>query len=363
MQLLSFFHPTEQALSDIRRGKVVTLQHPGSHLVIGALETMSIELVQALCEQTQCAPTLIIPGSRLQYLYPNHDGFPRLCRIQLDMDSAPWPIIDTLLSGPQSHQPVPFAFESATDTQSLSLRLCQLAELMPMAILWTTHSNTLPDYLSITHLSADEITGFSDAISTSLHPVCEAPLTLEMTQEKPTSIIAYRSSMGGHEHYAILIGSPKEQESPLVRIHSSCYTGDLLASLKCDCRDQLHFAIAQMAEADGGIIIYLMQEGRGIGLANKLRTYALQNQGLDTVDANKALGFEDDERLFLPAASILKSLHVDKIDLLTNNPRKASGVEKHGIQVNRCVPHIMAAHEHNKDYLTTKKDRLGHTFE
>lgn len=118
-----------------------------------------------------------------------------------------------------------------------------------------------------------------------------------------------------------------------------------------------------MAKSDGGIVLYMMQEGRGIGLINKLRAYQLKNQGLDTVDANETLGFDDDERLFLPAVEILKRLDIEKVRLLTNNPRKAKGLTDYGIDVVKTVPHIMEAHEHNEHYLKTKAERLGHNFD
>jgi GTP cyclohydrolase II len=146
----------------------------------------------------------------------------------------------------------------------------------------------------------------------------------------------------------------------VVRLHSECLTGDVLGSLKCDCGSQLDGALEAMAAAGWGILLYLRQEGRGIGLVNKLRAYALQDQGFDTVDANLRLGFGDDERDFTVAAAMLKLLGQEQVRLLTNNPRKAAGLEAAGIQVVERVPLRIADNPHNAAYLATKKRRSGH---
>ena len=152
-------------------------------------------------------------------------------------------------------------------------------------------------------------------------------------------------------------------DTPLVRLHSQCITGDILGSLKCDCGEQLQAAMQLMADSGGGILIYLAQEGRDIGLLNKMRAYALQDNGLDTVDANHALGFHTDERLFLPAARILQALDVSKIQLITNNPDKISQLEKHDIQVTARVPLALDSNQHNRHYLKIKKTRIGHLID
>jgi len=174
-------------------------------------------------------------------------------------------------------------------------------------------------------------------------------------------LIAFRPGDGGVEHLAILIGAPDPASPLLVRLHSECFTGDLLASLRCDCGDQLRGAIVEIARAGGGVMLYLAQEGRGIGLVNKLRAYELQDAGFDTVDANEQLGFDADERVYQPAAEILRQLGFDKVRLLTNNPDKVAALAKHGIEVTR-VPHAFAPNRHNRLYLDTKAKRSGHQF-
>lgn len=147
-----------------------------------------------------------------------------------------------------------------------------------------------------------------------------------------------------------------------MRIHSECFTGDLIGSLKCDCGEQLKGAIHQIGAEGSGILLYLAQEGRGIGLINKLRAYALQDQGFDTVEANQRLGFEDDERVFLAAVEMLRQLGFSKVRLLTNNPRKVSQLEEFGIEVAERVAHAFESNEHNERYLAIKAEKSGHIF-
>jgi GTP cyclohydrolase II len=172
-------------------------------------------------------------------------------------------------------------------------------------------------------------------------------------------IIAFRTPESASEHVAIVIGSPNGSP-PLVRLHSECLTGDVFASLKCDCGPQLHAALALIAENGWGILLYLRQEGRGIGLINKLRAYALQDQGFDTVDANTRLGFPVDARRFGTAGRMLQLLGQDRIRLLTNNPGKVAGLEAAGISVIERVAHSLPPNPHNQHYLNTKRDRTGH---
>jgi GTP cyclohydrolase II len=172
-------------------------------------------------------------------------------------------------------------------------------------------------------------------------------------------IVAFRSPESADEHVALLIGRP-DGRPPLVRLHSECLTGDVLGSLKCDCGPQLHAAIHGIEAAGWGMLLYLRQEGRGIGLINKLRAYALQDQGFDTVDANTRLGFAIDARDFGVAARMLDLLGQRAVRLLTNNPAKVAGLEAHGVEVVERVPHHLPPNPHNERYLATKRDRTGH---
>ncbi len=176
-------------------------------------------------------------------------------------------------------------------------------------------------------------------------------------------IVAFTNNQDGKEHVAIVKGEVFDAEDVPVRLHSECLTGDVIGSLRCDCRDQLEAALKKIGAMDKGIVLYMRQEGRGIGLTNKIRAYSLQDQGMDTVEANLALGFRDDERDYAVAAHMLHSLQVRSIQLMTNNPKKVSQLEQYGVKVNARLPHILPPNEHNLFYLETKAAKSGHMID
>jgi GTP cyclohydrolase II len=176
-------------------------------------------------------------------------------------------------------------------------------------------------------------------------------------------IVAFSNNRDGKEHVAIIKGDVIGAEDVPVRLHSECLTGDVVGSLRCDCRDQLEAALKKIGEMDKGMVLYLRQEGRGIGLTNKIRAYSLQDQGLDTVEANLALGFRDDERDYAVAAHMIHSLKIQSIQLMTNNPKKISQLEQHGVKINERLPHILPSNEHNLFYLQTKAAKSGHMID
>jgi GTP cyclohydrolase II len=208
-------------------------------------------------------------------------------------------------------------------------------------------------------LVADAAAALAWRRATRLQIVSRARLPIASAED--CQVVAFRPSDGGPEHLALLIGRPGSVPVPvpLVRLHSACLTGDVLGSLKCDCGPQLRAAVARLAET-GGILLYLQQEGRGIGLLNKLRAYRLQDQGFDTVDANLRLGFGEDERDFDLGAVMLRQLGVDRIRLLSNNPLKAEALAAHGVAVDALVPHQFGENPHNAAYLDTKRVRQRH---
>lgn len=233
-------------------------------------------------------------------------------------------------------------------TAEAALRLARLAGLLPALF-------TRRDGPSEAQASAADIAAFGSGAD--LRIVSRARLPNAFAEQG--EIIAFRSDGDTAEHVALLIGAPTG-DPPLVRIHSECLTGDAFGSLKCDCGPQLDEALAQIAASGWGILLYLRQEGRGIGLVNKLRAYALQDQGFDTVDANLRLGFQDDERDFSVAARMLAKVGQASVRLLSNNPKKAEALEVLGIAVAERVPLKVGEGEHNRSYLATKRDRSGH---
>jgi len=244
--------------------------------------------------------------------------------------------------GPLSAIPV-----EHVDNGRAALTLARLAGLLPA--LWLVETDT------DVAIDPAEIIAATEAPLATI--VARANLPID---DLPSSqMVAFRDPASGEEHVALVIGAFGGQP-PLVRLHSECLTGDVFGSLKCDCGPQLRQALHILGGAGGGVLLYLRQEGRGIGLANKLRAYALQDRGLDTVDANRRLGFADDERNYGMAATILRALGVDRVRLLTNNPNKLAGLEREGIEVVERVAHHMPTNPHNADYLATKKKRSGH---
>jgi GTP cyclohydrolase II len=195
-----------------------------------------------------------------------------------------------------------------------------------------------------------------------VHRVC---VKVDAVADLPTRfgkfrIVAFWNNRDGKEHVAMVHGDVLGAEDLPTRLHSECLTGDVMGSLRCDCRDQLETALRTLGTMKRGLILYLRQEGRGIGLINKVRAYALQDRGLDTVDANLVLGFRDDERDYAIAAHMLVSLNVGSIHLMTNNPNKIRQLEQHGIKITGRIPHVMPATESNRFYLETKAARSGH---
>jgi len=241
-----------------------------------------------------------------------------------------------------------------------AVALAKLADLLPAAlVLWL-----VPAEAALARRRADfavvDMTAVLDrrAATAALERVAEARVPLAGAED--ARLVAFRPGDGGSEHLAILIGRPDPAKGVLVRLHSECFTGDVLSSLRCDCGEQLQGAIATIAAAGGGALLYLAQEGRGIGLVNKLRAYQLQDAGFDTIDANEQLGFDADERVYLPAAEMLRQLGFSAVRLLTNNPEKVAALQRYGITVVERVPHVFPANGHNERYLTTKATRSGH---
>ena len=272
------------------------------------------------------------------------------------IDRAPW--IDfaaaTALADPQFDLATPMkgpfksiALGDAAPAAAAALRLARIAGLLPAFF--------VGDAATDDRIAIDDIAAHEDPVRLTIATRARLPIE----QADDTEIVAFRSPESADEHIALLIGQPTG-EPPLVRLHSECLTGDVLGSLKCDCGPQLHAAIRAIQTSGWGILLYLRQEGRGIGLVNKLRAYALQDQGFDTVDANTRLGFAIDARDFGVAARMLDLLGQRRVRLLTNNPAKVAGLDAAGVAVVERVAHALPPNPHNARYLATKRDRTGH---
>ncbi|HET7787903.1 MAG TPA: GTP cyclohydrolase II [Myxococcales bacterium] len=203
-----------------------------------------------------------------------------------------------------------------------------------------------------------------------LHAVPASRTRVELYSEAPLPTrnglmraMVFREKGTDREHVVAVKGDVRGEDGVLVRVHSECLTSEILGSLKCDCREQLEHALALVGKSERGAVIYLRQEGRGIGLGNKIRAYALQARGADTYEANRALGFQDDLRRYDIAAEMLKQLGVQSIDLITNNPLKIAGLAAEGVQVRRRIASVAQTNPHNIGYLRTKRERTGHLIE
>ena len=250
--------------------------------------------------------------------------------------------------------------EPLSDGTLAAVQLAKSARLLPSVIMVKLEKLDLNllEQNGILSVSSENAEAYEYDSSGTLHQVAAAKVPLEDAED--TQILAFRSTDGGREHLAIVVGNPTSDKPVLIRLHSECFTGDLIGSLKCDCGQQLRGAIAQISEEGSGVLLYLRQEGRGIGLLNKLRAYALQGQGFDTVEANERLGFDSDERIFLPAAHILKQLGYRRVRLMTNNPDKVEGLQQYGIEVTERVEHKFPSNQHNEFYLSVKREKSGH---
>ncbi|HNR29480.1 MAG TPA: bifunctional 3,4-dihydroxy-2-butanone-4-phosphate synthase/GTP cyclohydrolase II [Candidatus Hydrogenedentes bacterium] len=249
-----------------------------------------------------------------------------------------------------------------------SIDLLRLAGLRPAAVICEImnddgtmarmpHLEQFADKHGLKICSIEELIGYRRRNEKLVHRVVEVPL---QTRHGEFRLIVYETEVDDYQHIALVKGAVDDGDEVLVRVHSECFTGDVLGSLRCDCGSQLENALRLINEEGKGVLVYMRQEGRGIGLINKLKAYALQDQGMDTVEANIHLGFEADPREYGIGAQILNDLGVRKMRLMTNNPVKRAGIEGYGLEVTGRVPLTMPSNEYNRRYLETKREKLGH---
>lgn len=356
----------ERGLDELRRGRAIILENGPETLAVLPLDLASDDSLSAFAINCKAPPYLLISGQRAAVLNITNAraaaGAPTVAIVpSSDMDIAQLLAIADPVEDLTYPLKGPFKLcDASTETlRAAAISILKLARLLPAAMIAPlTHSPSdcwPSDWLSV---SSTDVQSYPDITAGQLKIVARARLPLLGAEQ--TQVIAFRSNDGALEHLALIIGDPPCAAPVLTRLHSECFTGDLLGSLKCDCGPQLRGAIEAMSKAGSGVLLYLAQEGRGIGLINKLRAYALQDQGFDTVDANRRLGFESDERNFAPAAHMLQLLGFSSVRLMTNNPDKAAMLARYGITVAEQVPHEFASNAHNALYLATKRDRSGH---
>ena len=336
-----------RARSDLRIGLPVVI----GDLVVAAIETLSAERAADLTGGG--AAILAITARRAGTLKASvYDG--DLARIAVPRDAtAEWlravadPTLD--LAAPLKG---PFALVRGGDAavHRAALRLAKSAQLLPAILA----APAAAPPAGLTALAAEDIS----TSAPDLARIVSGRVPLRLAEQARVHL--FRPGDGGVEHYAVEVGQPDRAGAPLVRLHSACFTGDVLGSLKCDCGPQLDAALSAMGGEGSGLLLYLNQEGRGIGLANKMRAYALQDQGFDTVEANHRLGFEDDERDFRLGAALLAELGFARVRLMTNNPAKVRMLQASGIAVAERVPLVVGQNPLNARYLDVKARKSGH---
>lgn len=265
--------------------------------------------------------------------------------------------IITTITGNADGQPIITNNQNIPNIENL-LKLIKLSELTPSISIYPCDDLKLKQ--CVVNIKLDQLDIFTDT-EFSIEKIVETPLPTSYYEE--CTLVTYRVYPGFYEYYALIIGKPDLSSPVNIRLHAECLTGDLLGSLRCDCRSQLHKALkdfAKDADHHGGVIIYIRQEGRNIGLLNKMKAYDLQNKGYDTVDANLMLGFKIDERDYQAASLILKDIGISSVNIFTNNPTKIASLEKHNITIANRVAHYTEPQKYNKNYMQTKKERIGH---
>lgn len=356
----------DRALADLRRGGLVLVTDAAQALLVQAAEAVTPQSLATLARLGQAPVLLALTERRANAL--GLTGLAGKTVVTLEIaDGTPAQSVRDIADpaadiGFRLPPPRDLAAEYAACAEA-AVHLTKLARLLPTALIAPLAVDDVAAFAAANDLltvAAADVAAYDMRAARSLKPVSQARVPLFDAEN--ARIVAYRPSDGGIEHLAIVIGEPKADQPVLIRLHSECFTGDLLGSLRCDCGDQLRGAIAAISEAGSGVLLYLAQEGRGIGLVNKLRAYQLQDGGADTIDANEQLGFDADERLYMPAAQMLRDMGYGRVRLLTNNPDKVAALQACGIEVVERVPHAFPATAHNKAYLETKAKRSGHLF-
>jgi GTP cyclohydrolase II len=349
----------DRAVGELRRGRAIQIIDDGPRgMLVAVVETMQAPLLSRLESAGAGRVSLLLTAERARAagICTQVSGPVAVsCRPGMDLD-----VLRALagVSAADSVVRVQCTVDERPECTGLvvaGFQVAKAARLLPALVGLETEN--LAD-AGVMTVSVDDINRHSLFMRRSLKRASHARVPLADALDCEISLFRDEHSLG--EHVAIVIGQPDSRAVVPVRLHSACLTGDLLASLRCDCGEQLRTAVSRIATLGGGVLLYLDQEGRGIGLPNKLRAYALQDGGLDTVDADQHLGFLSDERSYDVAAALLSELGFARIQLLTNNPQKISALREHGIDVVGRLPLIGSTNSHNARYLKAKLERAGH---
>jgi GTP cyclohydrolase II len=350
----------DRARSELRHGRPIALQHgdDGVSCIAAAIETLSPARLQAFVRLAGGRISLLLTAERLQAMGWPDASTPRALGLSLPVTTEQLQLLCAVTAGCVDVSLLGDA-EPASPAMLAALAVCKRARLTPALLVAEPPraQSTALDAALVHRLSTSDVTQVALQRTWALQRVSDARVPIAAHDD--CKLVLFREVDGDAEHVAIIVGQPAFDEPVPVRLHSSCLTGDLLGSLRCDCGDQLQRAIEHLAVA-GGVLLYLAQEGRGTGLANKLRAYRLQDGGLDTLQADRYLGFREDERDFQAAAAMLQALGIARIRLLTNNPHKIDALRDAGIEVVDRVPLLAEINSHNARYVQTKHDHAGH---
>ncbi len=340
----------QRAIGELRAGRPVRLQAGGGKSqIVAAAETMGGERLAEWQEKFNAKPALVLPAPRLRHL-----GFVATNASHLSLAGLSAADIDAMLFAVSPTLPT-IPQRAADVHESIALELVKLAYMLPAAVI-------LPDTSShdssLVVVDAKSVENFHDNSAKELSIAARAFVPLAEADQ--AEFIVFRGGDGLRDQIAVIVGQPDPSRPVLTRLHSACLTGDLFASLKCDCGDQLRIAISEIAETGGGVLLYLDQEGRGIGFVNKMRAYGLQQLGHDTLEADAVLGYGPDERRYAVASAMLSLLKFPQVILMTNNPEKLKALESFGISVTGHRRLLGSVNPHNLSYLTTKAKNAGH---
>jgi GTP cyclohydrolase II len=342
-----------RGLAEFRAGRPVVVNSSGETLLclpVEGLDKGRLTAFRALC--APIVPRLVLTGFRARSLGIDTDE-PVALEIMADVDANQ--ILTLSAEAVSNHAFLP---EPAGKAAGAAIELVKLAQILPAVLVADTTADALASHNPpIVTVEANAVARFRAEATRSLAIAGEAHVPLNSGVR--TRFVVFRDLLGD-DSVAVIVGTPDFSKPVPVRLHSACLTGDVFGSRRCDCGDQLKLALVRLQEAGGGVILYLAQEGRGLGLANKMRTYQLQDAGLDTVDANTTLGFDDDERDYGVAVRILQMLGCTRIVLMTNNPAKLDGLSKAGIEITDRMPIETPVNADNRRYLAAKAVRAGH---